>query len=102
MMLLYTAPISHLLTVTLAVLGAIVFGWGVRMMVIALRKSDALYLIYGIRVLIIGFVGGLGALSFGTGNTGFAIVGLLILAEEIYETGTLAAIIRIGRQAEAR
>jgi hypothetical protein len=66
------------------------------MMQSALGRSDALHLIRGIRVLIIGLVAALSALSIASANSGFLIVGLLILAEEIYETGTLAAIIRLG------
>ena len=72
---------------------------GVRMMRAGLAGSDALRLVRGIRVLILGFVSGLAALAVGSGHAGFAVVGVLILAEEIYETGTLAAIIRLGERA---
>ena len=95
-MTLFDPPVSHILTVLLVLAGAHAAVAGVRMMIAALGRGDALRLIRGIRVLILGLVAGLAALTFATGNTGFLVIGLLILAEEIYETGTLAAIIRLG------
>ena len=95
-MTLFEPPISHTLAALLVLAGAYAAVTGVRMMSAALRGGDALHLIRGIRVLIFGFIAGLAALTFATGNTGFLVIGLLILAEEIYETGALAAIIRLG------
>ena len=95
-MTLYEPPVSHVLTALLVLAGAWAAVSGTRMMSTALRRGDALRLIRGIRVLILGLVAGLAALTFGSGNTGFLVIGLLILAEELYETGTLAAIIRLG------
>jgi hypothetical protein len=95
-MTLYEPPVSHILMALLALAGAYATVAGIRMMRTALGRGDALHLIRGIRVLILGFVTGLAALTFATGNTGFLVIAVLILAEEIYETGTLAAIIRLG------
>ena len=95
-MTLYEPPVSHILTGLLVLAGASAAVAGVRMMSTALGRGDALRLIRGIRVLILGLVAGLAALTFATGNTGFLVIGLLILAEEIYETGALAAILRLG------
>jgi hypothetical protein len=95
-MTLYGPPVSHILTALLVLAGAYATVAGVGMMRVALRRGDALHLIRGIRVLILGVVAGLAALTFAIGNTGYLVIGLLILAEEIYETGTLAAIIRLG------
>ena len=92
----FEPPVSHILTALLVLAGAYAAVTGVRMMSTALRRGDALRLIRGIRVLILGLVAGLAALTFATGNTGFLVMGLLILAEELYETATLAAIIRLG------
>ena len=101
-MTLYEPPVSHVLTALLVLAGAGAAVAGVRMMSTALGRGDALHLIRGIRVLILGLVAGLAALTFATGNTGFLVIGLLILAEEIYETATLAAIIRLGDRPAAR
>ena len=101
-MTLYEPPASHILMALLVLAGAYAAVAGVRMMRTALRRGDALHLIRGIRVLILGLVAGLAALTFATGNTGFLVIGLLILAEEIYETATLAAIIRLGDRPAAR
>ena len=95
-MTLYEPPVSHILAALLVLAGAYAAVAGVRMMSSALRRGDALRLIRGIRVLILGLVAGLAALTFAIGNTGFLVIGLLILAEELYETGALAAIIRLG------
>jgi hypothetical protein len=95
-MTFFEPPVSHTLAALLVLAGAYAAVAGVRMMSAALGRGDALHLIRGIRVLILGLVAGLAALTFATGNTGFLVIGLLILAEEIYEIGTLAAIIRLG------
>jgi uncharacterized membrane protein YgdD (TMEM256/DUF423 family) len=100
-MTLYEPPVSHILTVLLVLAGAYAAVAGARMMSKALRRGDALRLIRAIRVLILGLVAGLAALTFAIGNTGFLVMGLLILAEELYETATLAAIIRLGNRPAA-
>jgi hypothetical protein len=99
---LYEPPVNYIagtVLVLLALYGCIA---GISMMRSALARSDALHLIRGIRVLIIGFVAALSTLGIASANSGFLIVGLLILAEEIYETGTLAAIIRLGDRPSRR
>jgi hypothetical protein len=101
-MTLYDPPVRHILTALLVLAGAWAGVVGITMMSAALRCGDALRLIRGIRVLILGLVAGLASLTFATGNTGFLVIGLLILAEEIYETATLAAIIRLGDCPAAR
>jgi uncharacterized membrane protein HdeD (DUF308 family) len=97
-MALFEPPVSHVLAALLVLAGAYAAAAGVRMMSTALRRGDALRLIRGIRVLILGLVAGLAALTFATGKAGYLVIGLLILAEEIYETGTLATIIRLGNR----
>lgn len=89
-------PVSHTLTALLLLAAACAAVAGARMMRSALDRGDALHLVRGIRVLILGLIATLAALTVATGKTGFLVIGLLILAEEIYETATLAAIIRLG------
>jgi hypothetical protein len=95
-MTLYEPPVNYIVGTVLALLALYGSAAGVSMMRTALAGSDALHLIRGIRVLIIGFVAALATVSIASASSGFLIVALLILAEEIYETGTLAAIIRLG------
>jgi hypothetical protein len=95
-MTLFEPPVSHILAALLVLAAACAVVAGVRMMSTALGPGDALRLIQGIRVLILGLVAVLAALTIATRNTGFLVISLLILAEELYETGTLAAIIRLG------
>lgn len=91
------APLlPSVVAVLLALAGAAAAVAGVAMMRRALGQGSALDLLRGIRVLILGVVTGLAALACASGNTGFLVIGLLILAEELYEIGTLAAIVRWG------
>ena len=83
-MTLFEPPVSHVLTALLVLAGACAAVAGVRMMIAALGRGDALRLIRGIRVLILGLVAGLAALTFATGNRGFLVIGLLIRTEEIF------------------
>jgi hypothetical protein len=99
-MTLYEPPVNYVAGTALAILALYGAVAGVSTMRSALARSDALHLIRGIRVLIIGFVAALCTLSVAAGNSGFLILALLILAEELYETGILAAIIRLGDRPE--
>ena len=95
-MSLYEAPISHVVTGGLAVLVAFTAARGATLVSRGLRDAEALDLIRGIRFVVIAFVAGLAGLGVASGTGGLVVIGGLILAEEIYETGTLALIIRIG------
>jgi hypothetical protein len=50
----------------------------------------------GIRLAVLALVADLGAVAVPTGHPGFLIVGALILAEELYETGVIALVVRAG------
>ena len=99
---IYAAPISHLVVGGLAVLVACAAARGATLMRRGLRDADALDLVRGIRFVVIAFVAGLAGLGVASGHGGLLVIAALILAEEIYETGALALIIRIsGRKADA-
>jgi len=88
-----------LLPYVLGVLLAAIVGFAaasVRLVARGLRLARPLDLIRGIRLLVLALVAGLGAVALVSETLGFAIVGALILAEELYETGVVAAIIRSG------
>ena len=96
---IYEAPISHLVVGGLTVLVACAAARGATLMCRGLRDADALDLVRGIRFVVIAFVAGLAGLGVASGHGGLLVIAALILAEEIYETGALALIIRIGRKA---
>src|SRR5215468_10122279 len=60
------------------------------------RLARPLDVVRAIRLLVLALVAALGAISVASGTTGFAVVGGLILAEELYETALVAAVIRLG------
>ena len=95
-MSIYEAPVSHLVVGGLGLLGAYAAVRGAALMSRGLREADALDLIRGIRFVVIAFVSGLAGLGVASGHHGLVVIAGLILAEEIYETGTLALIVRIG------
>lgn len=90
------APISWIAAGLLSLGGGGAAFVGVRLMASGLRGARALDVVRGIRVLIIGFVAGVCALGIFTAESGFVVLAAIILAEELYETATLAAIIRLG------
>jgi len=67
-----------------------------RLVARGVRLARPLDLIRAIRLLALALVAALGALSVASGAIGFAVVGALILAEELYETAVVAAVIRLG------
>lgn len=98
-MTIYETPVSPLAIGGLALLGAYAAARGARLMSRGLRDADALDLVRGIRFVVIAFVSGLAGLGVASGHRGLVVIAGLILAEEIYETGTLVLIIRIGGKA---
>ena len=95
-MSIYEAPVSHAVIGGLVVLGGYAAARGATLMSRGLRDADALGLVRGIRFVIIAFVSGLAGLGVASGHHGLVVIAGLILAEEIYETGTLSLMIRIG------
>jgi hypothetical protein len=94
----------HVLAVVLALVG----GWagvrGIRLLVRGLRnagdESASLWLIRGIRGAVVAVA--LVALALGVlyGQAWLLVFGVIFLAEELYETGVVALILRAGRRRE--
>jgi predicted anti-sigma-YlaC factor YlaD len=95
---LFESPTSEIVAVLLLIAAAYAITHGVRLVARALRDARALDLIRGIRVGIVGFVAGVSAVGVLSSRTGFVTMALIILGEELYETGVLAAIIRLGER----
>ncbi len=93
---LYEAPTSWIVAGLLLLFGAYAAVRGVARMARALRAGLALDLVRGIRVVIVAFIAGVFALGVLTAETGFLVMGALILAEELYETSTLSLLLRAG------
>jgi hypothetical protein len=99
-----SGELRHVLAVLLALGG----GWaglhGIRLLIRALRHpgddAASLWLIRGMRGTVVAV--GAGALAFGVfyGQLWLIVFGAIFLAEELYETGVVALILRAGRRRE--
>jgi hypothetical protein len=92
------SPTREIAAALLLAVGACACAHSARLVARGLRDAGALDLIRGIRVGIIAFVAAVCALGVLSARTGFVTLALIILAEELYETGVLAAIIRLGER----
>src|SRR5262245_11476068 len=91
---LYEPPTSWVVAGLLVLIGTYAAVRGAGLMVRALRGGRALDLVRGIRVVIIAFVSGVFALGVLAAESGFVVLGAIVLAEELYETATLATLLR--------
>jgi len=94
----YEPPISRIVVGALLLVGTYAAAHSARLVATGLRHAAALDLIRGIRVGIVAFVSGVIAVGVLSAETGYVILGALILGEELYETGILAVIIRLGER----
>ena len=69
---------------------------GARLVCRGLRQASSLDVVRGIRMAVVALAAGFFALSLLSANTGFLVLGALVLGEELYETGLLAVVIRLG------
>jgi hypothetical protein len=86
------------LAALLALVGAGLSVAGARRIGRALRRANPLGLIYGIRTVILGAVAMLCAAGVAFGQSGLFVLAAVFLAEELYETALVAAIIRSGER----
>ena len=93
---LYEPPVSEIIAGLLALVGFYSGARGGLRLARGLRQATASELVRGIRGCIIAVVAGIFALGVLSAETGFLILGAIILVEELYETGILAALIRLG------
>jgi hypothetical protein len=92
-----------LLAVLVALAGTAALGRGVALFLRAVRRADdpdsSLWLIRGIRGIVVAVAAASLAAGMLTGSTGFLVFGVVFLAEELYETGVVALVLRAGRTA---
>jgi hypothetical protein len=97
-MSLYEPPTNLIISGLLALVVGFSGVLSSRLVARGIRLARPLDLVRGIRVLILALVAGLFAVGLLSGRSGFVILGAIILAEELYETGVLLAIIRLGER----
>lgn len=100
-MILFEPPINHLIAGVLGLVGMYTAAESTRLVARGLRLARPLDVVRGIRACVFSLVAGVFVVGVLSGHTGFLILGAIILGEEIYETGILAAIIRFGEREEA-
>jgi hypothetical protein len=97
----YAAPLNEIAAALLALVAVLSAVRGARAVARGLRAARSLDLVRGIRACVVA----LAAVAFAAGallaQSGLVVLGLVFLAEEIYETGVLALIIRSGERSTA-
>jgi hypothetical protein len=93
---LFAPPVRQIAVAVLLLVAMAAGAYSARLIASALGRARALDLIRGIRVAVIALVSSLTALGISSSESGFVVLGALILGEELYETGVLALIIRLG------
>jgi hypothetical protein len=95
--------IAHVVAALLAAGGAWAVTHGARLVVRAVRRADeassSLWIIRGIRGLVVGVAAWALAGGLLFGQTWLLVFGAVFLAEELYETGVVALILRAAARA---
>ena len=89
-------PMNKIGAALLAVAAVWLAARSARLVARGLREARALDVVRAIRVLVLSLVSALSAVGLLTGNTGFLVVGAIILAEELYETGVVVTLLRLS------
>ncbi len=98
-MSLYEPPTNQIIAGFLVLAGMWAAARSTRLVARGLRQARSLDVVRGIRVCILALVAGILAVGLLSAQTGFVIIlGAIILGEELYETGILAVIIRLGER----
>jgi hypothetical protein len=75
---------------------------GARQLARGVRTAASLDVVRGIRGFVIAIAAAAFAIGVLSGEAGFLVFGAIVLGEELYETGILAIIIRVGERSSAR
>lgn len=90
----------HLLAIALAFAGAWAGARGTKLFLQGVRYADdafdALWIVRGIRGIVVAVAAGAFASGLLFAQTWLIVFGVIFLAEELYETGVLALILRAG------
>ena len=94
-------PVSHAIAAALVIFGVWAGARGARRVSDGLAGGSALELVRGLRLAVFALVAGFFAIGLVSAKSGFVVVGAIILAEELYETGVLAVLARLSDRAAA-
>jgi len=98
MVSLYEPPISQFVAALVVLVGVGSATWGTRRVARGLRHARSLELARGLRGCVIAIAAGFFAIGLLSGQRDFLLLGAIFLAEELYETGILTLIIRVGER----
>src|SRR5262245_61561198 len=99
---LYDWPVNAIVAGILVLLGVGSAERGISRLVRGVRQARSLEVVRGIRGCVVAAALAVSALGLLTAQTGFLVLGAVFLSEELYETGVLAAIIRVGERRAAK
>jgi len=99
---LYEWPVNAIAAGVLVLVGVGSAERGISRLVSGLRQARSLEVVRGIRGCVLAAALAICALGVLTAQTGFLVLGTVFLGEELYETGVLAAIIRMGERQESK
>ena len=92
------APLNEIAAALLALVAVLSAVRGARAVARGLREARSLDLIRGIRACVVALAATACAAGALLAQSGLVVLGLVFLAEELYETGVLALIIRSGER----
>ena len=92
----YAPPINELIAGLFGLLGLYATARGVRLLARGVALASPLDLVRGIRACVVAFAAGACVAGFLLAETGFLVLGALVLGEELYETGLVCLVIRAG------
>jgi hypothetical protein len=92
----YEPPVNVVIAILFALLAVGATAYGVRLLGRAVMHSVPIDLIRGIRACVVAFASVACAVGFHRAETGFLVLGALVLGEELYETGLICLVLRRG------
>jgi hypothetical protein len=95
---MYEPPIGQIIAGLAVLIGISSAVRGARRLARGLRHAASLDVIRGIRGFVIAFAAAAFAIGVLSAERGFLVFGAIFLGEELYETGILAAIVRVGER----
>ena len=99
-MILWESPVREVVAALLLLAGGLAVVRGSRQVARGLRDGASVELVRGLRGWILAVSAGIFATALLAGIPGLAVLGVVFLAEELYETGVVLFVIRRGERAE--